>query len=194
VVAAADALPPPVLLAVLAVLVLALVDVAVELDDDELPPQPARQSSRAAAPARNDARGGNTRDDISTVTLGRIGGLCHPRGTEGDGGELRSPASLAWLPRSEARKCTDVEPTAASNCMAMPTEQLQVVHVDHSERGGWDVALPGQTAHITCPTPEHARRVALLYAANRRPCELVMRDAYHRVVLRELIATEDQES
>ena len=85
-------------------------------------------------------------------------------------------------------------PTAASNCMAMATEQLQVVHVDHSERGGWDVALPGQTAHITCPTPEHARRVALLYAANRRPCELVMRDAYHRVVLRELIATEDEES
>lgn len=76
----------------------------------------------------------------------------------------------------------------------MATEHLQVVHVDHSERGGWDVALPGQKAHITCPTPEHARRVALLYAASRRPCELVMRDAYHRVVLRELIATEDEVS
>jgi hypothetical protein len=70
----------------------------------------------------------------------------------------------------------------------MTTATENSVRVDLNGHGGWDVALTGEEAHIVCDTLEDAREVAYRFAAHRVPCELVVRDAYHRVVRRELIA------
>jgi hypothetical protein len=61
------------------------------------------------------------------------------------------------------------------------------VHVDHGVGGSWELALSDQREHVVCHTLEEASRVAYWFAADRRPCELVVRDAYHRVLRRELI-------
>jgi hypothetical protein len=61
------------------------------------------------------------------------------------------------------------------------------VRVDHSVGGRWEIALSDQREPIVCKTLEEASRVAYRCAADRRPCELVMLDAYHRVLRRELI-------
>ena len=61
------------------------------------------------------------------------------------------------------------------------------VRVDINGRGGWDVALPDRGDRVTCETLEEASRVAYRCAADRQPCELIVCDAYHRVVRRELI-------
>jgi hypothetical protein len=62
-----------------------------------------------------------------------------------------------------------------------------IVRVDISARGAWEVALPDRSDHVTCQTLEEASRVAYRCALDRRPCELVVCDAYHRVVRRDLI-------
>ena len=67
--------------------------------------------------------------------------------------------------------------------MVLPT----TVRVDISARGAWDVALSDRGDHITCETFEEASRVAYRYALDRRPCELIVCDAYHRVLQRELV-------
>jgi hypothetical protein len=61
------------------------------------------------------------------------------------------------------------------------------VRVDINARGGWDIDLPGQADPVTCETLDDAQRVAYLWAARRSPCELIVHDAYHRVLHRELI-------
>lgn len=61
------------------------------------------------------------------------------------------------------------------------------VHVDHSVGGSWAIALSDQREPLVCQTLEEASRVAHRCAADRRPCELVVRDAYHRVIQHELI-------
>jgi hypothetical protein len=61
------------------------------------------------------------------------------------------------------------------------------VHVDHTVRGSWEIALPDQREPLVCKTLEEASLVAYRCAADRRPCELVVRDAYHRVLRHELI-------
>ena len=61
------------------------------------------------------------------------------------------------------------------------------VRVDISVRGAWEIELPDRGGRVRCETLEEASRVAYRYAAERRPCELIVRDAYHRVVQRELI-------
>jgi hypothetical protein len=61
-----------------------------------------------------------------------------------------------------------------------------LVHVALNPRGGWEVALPDRR-RIACKTLEEARRVAYVLAAKRRPCELLVHDAYHRVVHHELV-------
>jgi hypothetical protein len=43
---------------------------------------------------------------------------------------------------------------------------------------------------VSCATLDDAKRVAYRRAADRPPCELIVRDAYHRVVDRELIDIE----
>jgi hypothetical protein len=54
--------------------------------------------------------------------------------------------------------------------------------VDRNGHGEWEVALPDQREPVTCETLDDARRIAYLCAAHRHPCELVVRDAYHRVL------------
>ena len=64
---------------------------------------------------------------------------------------------------------------------------LTTVRVDLSVRGAWEVALSDLGERVTCETLEEASRVAYRCAADRRPSELIVCDAYHRVVHHELI-------
>ena len=62
------------------------------------------------------------------------------------------------------------------------------VHTRTDHRGDWDVELPDRRSRVTCQTMQEARNVALEYAAKAaQPCEIIRRDAYNRVMLRELI-------
>ncbi len=61
------------------------------------------------------------------------------------------------------------------------------VRVDISVRGAWEIELTDRGDRIRCETLEEASRVAYRCAAEQRPCELIVRNAYHRVVQRELI-------
>lgn len=61
------------------------------------------------------------------------------------------------------------------------------VRVALNRRGAWEVATPDERERVTCETLDDARRAACLRAANRRPCELIVLDAYHRVLEREFI-------
>ena len=70
--------------------------------------------------------------------------------------------------------------------MALTTRTVRV----ELHRGGWEIELPDQREPVTCETLEDARRMAYLCAARRHPCELVVHDAYHRVLHHELIARE----
>jgi hypothetical protein len=65
--------------------------------------------------------------------------------------------------------------------------QSATVCIDRNWRGQWEVGLDELTEQQRCATLDEARRVAHQMAAGRRPCELVVRDAYHRVIGRELI-------
>ena len=61
---------------------------------------------------------------------------------------------------------------------------LVTVRVDVGLRGAWEVELSDQRQRVTCSTLAEASRVAHRCAAQRRP---IVRDAYHRVLDRELI-------
>lgn len=63
----------------------------------------------------------------------------------------------------------------------------RVVSVDRGWHGDWEVTLPDGRTCVTCETLDDARRLAYLHAARILPCELVIRDAYHRVVDHEII-------
>ena len=65
----------------------------------------------------------------------------------------------------------------------MPTSTVQVC-ADH--RGGWEVELPDH-AHVSCDTLAEAQALAWRYAAQMPPCDLVVRDAYDRVLQRQLV-------
>lgn len=71
-------------------------------------------------------------------------------------------------------------------------ESIQV-HVDRGPRGTWEISLVGPKERVSCETLEDARRVAHVHAAHRRPCELIVRDAYHRVVEHEFIGGHSNE-
>lgn len=77
--------------------------------------------------------------------------------------------------------------TAPAAPLASRPADTTTVLVDTNERGAWEIALPDERAHITCQTLDAARREAYVCASQRRPCELIVRDAYHRVVSRELV-------
>jgi hypothetical protein len=64
------------------------------------------------------------------------------------------------------------------------TKSIVRVCADH--RGGWEVELPGR-GHVPCDTLAEARSLAMRYAAKARPCDLVVLDAYDRVVQHQLI-------
>lgn len=68
----------------------------------------------------------------------------------------------------------------------MPTSMQDIsIQVEFDAHGGWEVGL--DDVRIACETLDDARRIALLKAAHRRHCELVVRDAYHRVIQRQHI-------
>jgi hypothetical protein len=61
------------------------------------------------------------------------------------------------------------------------------VRVSYNARGPWDVVQAGEAEHTTCETLEDAQRVGYLFAARKTPCELIVCDAYRRVVRREVV-------
>ena len=63
----------------------------------------------------------------------------------------------------------------------------ETVLIDFDGHGLWEVEVADRDARVGCETLDDARRVAYLYAARKRPCELIVRDAYHRVVEHELV-------
>jgi hypothetical protein len=65
-----------------------------------------------------------------------------------------------------------------------------MVRVDPNGRGSWHVALPEPGEHVLCATFDEARRLASRYASRGEPCELVVCDAYHRVLQREVVGGE----
>ena len=69
----------------------------------------------------------------------------------------------------------------------------RTVRVDLDRRGNWEIALSDERGRVTCETLADARRVAYRCAAHRHPCELVVFDAYHRVLQREIIEHDDDD-
>lgn len=60
------------------------------------------------------------------------------------------------------------------------------VRMECSGRGRWEVAAPDRD-RIMCETLDDARRAAYVSAARTAACELIVHDAYHRVLSRELV-------
>ena len=61
------------------------------------------------------------------------------------------------------------------------------VNVACQRSGVWVVELPDRPEPIECQTLDDARQIAYKCAASLHPCELVVRDAYHRVLDRQFI-------
>jgi hypothetical protein len=70
---------------------------------------------------------------------------------------------------------------------AMSAPVSPTIRVHHRWRGGWEVAVPGSSEEVTCPTLTAAREAAYRAAAGHTPCTVIVRDAYHRVLARELV-------
>jgi hypothetical protein len=66
------------------------------------------------------------------------------------------------------------------------TEGPVTVLVHRTLVGRWEVAT-GPRECIVCETLDDARRVAYLAVADAHPCELIVKDAYNRVIEDELI-------
>ena len=64
---------------------------------------------------------------------------------------------------------------------------VTTVRVDIGMRGAWEVAVSDPDERVRCETLAEASRVAYRCAADRRPSELIVCDAYHRVVHSELV-------
>ncbi len=69
----------------------------------------------------------------------------------------------------------------------MPFKDPQTVWIDRGCRGRWEVLLSDCSAPVSCETLEEARRVGYVNAGQGYPRELIVRDAYHRVIAHELI-------
>jgi hypothetical protein len=63
----------------------------------------------------------------------------------------------------------------------------RTVRVDLNWHGSWNITLPDQLDPINCGALDEARRVAYRLAAGWHPCEVVICDAYHRVLDRQVI-------
>jgi hypothetical protein len=61
------------------------------------------------------------------------------------------------------------------------------ISVQHHPRGRWEVIMGDGREPISCETLEDARRIAYIAVAHARSCELIVRDAYNRILERELI-------
>ena len=69
----------------------------------------------------------------------------------------------------------------------MTGKASSLVSVDPDGRGAWQVVLADTDDHIVCTTLAEARQIAYRTAARRRPCELIVHDAYHRVIQSEIV-------
>jgi hypothetical protein len=56
------------------------------------------------------------------------------------------------------------------------------VRVLLNARGEWEVLTPHHPRPLRCRSLEEAKRTAYRVASDEGPCELVVHDAYHRVV------------
>jgi hypothetical protein len=68
----------------------------------------------------------------------------------------------------------------------MHATQSDLVCVDRNSHGEWEVESAARPEPITCASLDEARRIARQLAVRRAPCEVIVRDAYHRVIGREL--------
>jgi hypothetical protein len=62
-----------------------------------------------------------------------------------------------------------------------------VVRVRTDRLGGWEVSVPGRRGLLRCENLNEAKRVAHQCAAQGNARELIVYDAYHRVLERERI-------
>jgi hypothetical protein len=68
------------------------------------------------------------------------------------------------------------------------SDATRTVRVSFNARGPWDVTRAGTGKHTTtCETLGDAQRVGYHLAKLTSPCELIVCDAYHRVVRREVV-------
>jgi hypothetical protein len=61
------------------------------------------------------------------------------------------------------------------------------VQVDCDVLGRWHVIPSADKDECLCATFAEASDFAVRWAGEHRPCELIVRDAYHRVVRREVL-------
>jgi len=72
-----------------------------------------------------------------------------------------------------------------------PPANPVLVRVDLNKRGAWELQPPERDEPVTCKSREDASRAARRYAARRRSCTRIARDAYWRGVRRERIFGRD---
>lgn len=64
---------------------------------------------------------------------------------------------------------------------------LRTVRIDRRSRGGWEIEFADEPEHVICRTLADAERVAYRYASDGAPCEIIVHDAYHRVMSRQTL-------
>ena len=80
-----------------------------------------------------------------------------------------------------------MEPSANQTPQPSHENAAITVRVDHDGRDTWLVWMPKRSEPVVCTTLSEAKQLAYRYAGHQRPCELIVRDAYHRVRYREHI-------
>ena len=68
-----------------------------------------------------------------------------------------------------------------------PSREPKMVRVGRNGRGLWEIAMSDGSESVMCETFEVARRAGHAWATRACPCELIVRDAYGRVVQSKLI-------
>ncbi len=94
--------------------------------------------------------------------------------------------ALVAAARSEperARTSHDARALAAETLAMTP----RTIRVDLNGHGAWEITLRVGLDPIKCESLYEARRAAYRFAARWHPCEVVICDAYHRVMHRQLI-------
>jgi hypothetical protein len=71
------------------------------------------------------------------------------------------------------------------------TAPVTAINVGRRGRGGWEVAVPGRSERLICETLDGATRAGHRSAADLGACELIVHDAYHRVVQHERLDGRD---
>ena len=89
----------------------------------------------------------------------------------------------------QLRDSTDVLESALvhDGRMCPDKHEHRIVRVDRDWHGDWEVFLGDGRTCVTCETLDDARRLAYLHAGRMLACEVVIRDAYHRVIDHALI-------